>query len=651
MTLNVKLFLLPTVLLFQFIGTQQNEIDLDLMICRQAEEEFLQLRKEENEVVEGKVLGGRGRSGRSLAVSRLSNSSLLYELVTTNIYKAARQKKTKRSIAELSDWVLGRLQVGEIRGDGVGVCDKDSLYRSHSGRCNNLRTPEEGASNSAQRRILPSLYQDGISSPRTRSVQGSPLPSARLISQRLHQEVNVEEQYSLMLMQWGQFLDHDMVMVPTAQPGCARCQEGQARPTSCFPIPVPAEDDFYVGAGAPTCLPFTRSLAGQQELGPRQQLNVVTAYIDGSMLYGSEDSRNQRLRDGRLLRSIRVAQSELLPLQTDIEDCRAASGHCFLAGDERANEQPGLTALHTLMLRQHNYIAGQLGNINPHWAEDQVYQETRRVVIAIIQHITYNEFLPRVLGPQISRRFSLELEEVGYYDQYSSTCSAGIFNEFSAAAFRFGHSMIQPVLHLRTEREMMARTGGRNISLRKHFHNPDFILANQHAVEDIIRSGLRRVEAEIIIKYFLFSRGLVLMPMGGVDSKFSREVTNHLFEERRKKFSGLDLVAINIQRGRDHGLPGYNNYREVCGLSRLEAFNTSDSTLTRTSLQQMAAIYRHPDDVDLFTGLMSEETLEGALVGPTLGCLLALQFKNLRQCDRFWYETADSELRYFSVLL
>ena len=107
----------------------------------------------------------------------------------------------------------------------------------------------------------------------------------------------------------------------------------------------------------------------------------------------------------------------------------------------------------------------------------------------------------------------------------------------------------------------------------------------------------------------------------------------------------MDLVALNIQRGRDHGLPGYNNYRDLCGLPRLETFNTSDPALTRTSLQQMAAIYRHPEDVDLFTGLMSEERLEGALVGPTLGCLLALQFKNLRECDRFWYETADSELR------
>ena len=122
------------------------------------------------------------------------------------------------------------------------------------------------------------------------------------------------------------------------------------------------------------------------------------------------------------------------------------------------------------------------------------------------------------------------------------------------------------------------------------------------------------------------------------------------FEERLKKFSGLDLVALNIQRGRDHGLPGYNNYRDLCGLPRLETFNNSAPALSRLSLLQMAAIYRHPDDVDLFTGLMSEERLEGALVGPTLGCLPALQFKNLRRCDRFWYETADSDLRYFSLL-
>ena len=133
--------------------------------------------------------------------------------------------------------------------------------------------------------------------------------------------------------------------------------------------------------------------------------------------------------------------------------------------------------------------------------------------------------------------------------------------------------------------------------------------------------------------------------MGGVDSKFSEEVTNHLFEERSKRFSGVDLVALNIQRGRDHGLAGYNQYRQLCGLPRLDTFNSTQPALTRDTLRNMAEVYHHPDDVDLFTGLMSEERLEGALVGPTLSCLLGLQFKDLRKCDRFWYETDEKDIR------
>ena len=293
--------------------------------------------------------------------------------------------------------------------------------------------------------------------------------------------------YSLMLMQWGQFLDHDLVLVPTSSPPCVGCDQGRA---DCEPIPVVGDDGHFRGPGAPRCLPFTRSLGGQQELGPREQINIVSSYIDGSMVYGNQESTNKLLRQGHLLRhSLTSEDSQLLPLATNIPDCRAASGHCFLAGDQRANEQPGLTVLHTLLLRTHNNIATDLHKLNPHWSLDTVYQETRRIVIAIIQHITYNEFLPRVLGPDTMRRFSLSLEPAGRHTHYDPTCSAGIYNEFSAAAFRFGHSMIQPSIHLMTEREMATGEGPRDkILLRDHFHNPDYILSNTHAVEEIVRS-------------------------------------------------------------------------------------------------------------------------------------------------------------------
>ena len=130
------------------------------------------------------------------------------------------------------------------------------------------------------------------------------------------------------------------------------------------------------------------------------------------------------------------------------------------------NEHPGLTDLHTVMMREHNQIATQLALINPHWETETVYQETRRIVIAIVQHITYSEFLPRVLGRQSMKKFSLELEKNKYFKEYNPTCSASLFNEFSSAAYRFGHSMIKPQLTLMSENEMMGRPSlpGRQLS-------------------------------------------------------------------------------------------------------------------------------------------------------------------------------------------
>lgn len=85
-------------------------------------------------------------------------------------------------------------------------------------------------------------------------------------------------------------------------------------------------------------------------------------------------------------------------------------------GEIRVNEQLVLTCMHTMLAREHNRLAGKLATINPHWDDETLFQEARRINVAIIQHITYNEFLPILLGKEVMEKFGLVLNKDGYWD-------------------------------------------------------------------------------------------------------------------------------------------------------------------------------------------------------------------------------------------
>jgi hypothetical protein len=370
--------------------------------------------------------------------------------------------------------------------------------------------------------------------------------------------------------------------------------------------PLPVEDgDEHFPAGS--CIRFTRSMPGQSGPGPRQQINQVSAYIDASMVYGSDHCTNRKVRakNSPLLKSnpspYRSLDGErlkpLLPMEVGRHDCMSSDRHCFHAGDLRVNEQPGLTCLHTVLLREHNRVAGELAAINKHWDAERTYEEARRVVAALVQHVTYAEFLPRVLGRRQARLYGLGPGPGAYFRGYNAQCSADIYNEFATAAFRFGHSMIRPNLSLISEEEMRGGHGragralGRNEPLRRHFNNPGLV-REAGTVDSILR-------------------GLVMEPMEAVDSRVTDEVSNHLFQgERVNRRTGrpasLDLVAINIQRGRDLGLPGYNAYRQVCRLPRATEWADLEAEIPVELVVTMRGLYKHPDDVDLFPGLLAE---------------------------------------------
>jgi len=587
------------------------------------------------------------RSHLSYPISSYSGSSKLFSSKTVNkiVYNKIDEKKFSKPSAKIKNLSTYRKKTGKVSPpkeptscskDKSTPCDDTYKYRSFSGRCNNLHNVNNGMAGTIFERLIPSEYQDGISSPRSMATRGRPLPNPRTVSQKIHtSQPTPDPQFTLTLMQWGQFIDHDLALTPIPRGhqesiiDCKSCKSGADHP-NCYPILIPKGDPTFPPH---TCMAFTRSLQGQTKIGPREHMNQVTHYLDGSMVYGSSicESEELRLHHSFLLRTSPNTLShpgnplkELLPMTRKNKECRAEDGQCFLAGDERVNEQPGLTTIHTVLVREHNRIAMDLSNINPHWSNETIYQETRKIVSALVQHITYNEFLPRILGPSTIKEFSLEPLSHGYYDGYISNCSAGIFTEFSTAAFRFGHSMIAPNLTMMTEEDLMTEGGGQQVPLRNHFNNPD-----------LVRSG--RVLDNLV-------RGLVMAPMEVVDNRISQELKDHLFEEKGRKLSGMDLPALNIQRGRDHGLPGYNKYREFCGLGRSQSFVFDE--IPQAWIDELSGVYDHPDDVDLFPGLLAERKLSGASVGPTLACLIGIQFRYLRSCDRFWYESGDPYVRF-----
>ncbi|KAG6445361.1 hypothetical protein O3G_MSEX003849 [Manduca sexta] len=537
---------------------------------------------------------------------------------------------------------LGQDQLGgptiEPQCDDTGSCDADSPFRTYTGYCNNLRNPNLGKSLTTFARLLPPVYEDGVSRPRINSVTGTPLPSPRIISTVIHPDIsNLHTRYTLMVMQFAQFLDHELTMTPIHKgfhesiPDCRSCDSPRTVHPECNPFPVPRGDHYYpevnVTSGERLCFPFMRSLPGQQQLGPREQVNQNTPYIDASVIYGENPCIVRKLRgfNGRLNATANPHNGkELLPRSDSHPECKAPSGFCFIAGDGRASEQPGLTAIHTIFMREHNRVVEGLRGVNPHWDADQLFEHTRRIVAAQFTHVIYNEFLPRLLSWNAVNLYGLKLLPSGYYKEYSPTCNPAVVTEFAAAAFRIGHSLLRPHLPRLSHNYQPVEPP---ILLRDGFFRPDMFMTHPPLVDELIR-------------------GLSSTPMETLDQFITGEVTNHLFEDRRIPFSGVDLIALNIQRARDHGIPSYNNYRALCNLKRATTFDDLAREIPDEVIARFKRIYATVDDIDLFPGGMSERPLQGGLVGPTFACIIAIQFRQLRKCDRFWYENDNPAARF-----
>lgn len=472
--------------------------------------------------------------------------------------------------------------------------------RTFDGSNNNLANPEWGAAHSQLVRMGEAHYTDGVS-----SLAGALRPSARAVSNAISDQPYAQtmpNQFGAtdFVWQWGQFLDHDIGLT-----------DGLHEATD---IVVPFGDSYFDPANTGTAtIPFNRAAydpdTGTGTDNPRQQVNEITAWIDGSMVYGSSADRLAALKVGPNSAHFRLGYGQLLPFNED--GIANANGFVsdpttlFIGGDVRVNEQVGLAVMHTLFAREHNRLVLKIRQDNPDMPAAQIFEAARRLVIGQIQHITYTEFLPALIGP----------DALPPYNGYKPDVNPGLYNEFSGAGYRLGHSMINTHI-LRVNKKGFEIADG-HLPLREAFFTAPSVLDRKRALDPILR-------------------GLASQAHQRIDSVIVEDLRNFLFGQPGQ--GGFDLAALNIQRGRDHGLPSYNDMREHMGLPRVTSFHdiTSDEALVK----KLKTTYASVDDIDLWVGGLSEDPLleEGSQVGPLYRAILIKQFTALRDGDRFWYE-------------
>lgn len=479
---------------------------------------------------------------------------------------------------------------------GAPPIPDDEIFatRSIDGGGNNVAIPEMGAAGTALVRQVASDYADDTS-----QLAGANKLSARAISNLVNQQPVTDQPNKIgasdFLWQWGQFVDHDIDLTSGADP---------VEPAY---IPIPAGDPYFDPENSGSMvMEFERSVydpeTGTGADNPRQQLNMITTWIDASNVYGSDETRATALRTNDGTGKLRTSVGDLLPFNLEgLPNAGSTEPDLFLAGDVRANEQAALTSLHVLFVREHNRLADNIRARQPEYTGEEIYQRARRIVGAQIQAITYNEFLPVLLGQGA----------IAPYIGYDESVDASICNVFSTALYRFGHSSLSSTLLRLNEFGDVIEYG--HLPLRDAFFSPK-ILIDEGGIEPLLRGLSRQVHEDVDVFVIDDVRNMLFGPPGS---------------------GGFDLAALNIQRGRDHGLPSYNEIRVSYGLAPAQSWD--DISSNEEIQARLALAYLTVDDVEAWVGALAEDHMSG-MVGELTFWAMTKQFESLRDGDRFWYQ-------------
>lgn len=323
----------------------------------------------------------------------------------------------------------------------------------------------------------------------------------------------------------------------------------------------------------------------QIEVG--EQANTVTSYLDLSTIYGSNYDRMRHVRSfngGRLKMDVK----NILPLEY---------GNYF-SGDDDSIQNPLIAIFHSLFIRNHNHIADKLGSLNRHWDEEKLFYETRKINIALYQKFIYEEWLDLFLGESIERLKNAE---------YDENVDGSTLNEFSNAAFRIFHAFVPAKFDIRD-----------NVALN---------------FSDLLN------KIELLNFYYDDVLNSISHQKMNLDG-YSNEILNRMYKNHNK--IGLDLLSMDIMRGRDHGIPAYHKFRKFCNVMphNVKVFNDLAPIISSKSIVQLRQTYKTVYDIDLLVGgalEVVESDEKFGFFGPTLQCIVAEQFYRFKAGDFYFY--------------
>ncbi|NXJ25412.1 DUOX2 oxidase, partial [Dicrurus megarhynchus] len=485
----------------------------------------------------------------------------------------------------------------------------------YDGWYNNLLHHSHGSVGARLLRLLPANYADGV----YQALQEPHVPNARQLSNTVARGPSglpSRRNTTVLAVFFGFHVLLDIL--ETEKPGC---------PAEFLNINIPSGDPVFDPAGTGhVVLPFQRirwaAETGQSPNNPREQTNEVTGWLDGSSIYGSSHSWSDALRSfsGGQLSS---GPNRSLPRQTDgrvpmwkaLDPSTGQGGPqgIYDLGSAWGNENPFLQAASIAWFRYHNHLAKALAQKHPAWSDEDLFQHTRKRVIATFQSIVLYEWLPTLLGTQVPE-----------YQGYQQHLDPSLSPEFVAAAGQFLATMVPPGVYKRDTKCQF-----QNVSVSSGSF-PAVRLCNSYWSRE--RPGLQ--QAEDVDNLLL-----------GMSSQIAEREDNIVVEDLQDywygplKYSRTDYVASWVQRGRDLGLPTYNQVRERFGLKPLQNWSNLASHLEPQVLQKVAALYAN--------NLAGLELLPGGMLeadGSLFSTIILDQFVRLRDSDRFWFENTKNGL-------